>query len=89
MTDGVTLLDDRSSPERRCRLIARVTLQILREDPDLTLCEGLRLVESAREAIERLAPASRDALLLETVPGLRRALLERFGITGDPRSGIN
>jgi len=81
--------DDIGSPEKRCRLIAQVTLQILRDDPDLTLCEGLRLVGSAREAIERLAPEGRDALLAEMIPGLRRVLLERFGITEDPRSGVN
>ncbi len=82
-TDNIALL------ERRCRLIAEVTLEILREDPDLTLCEGIRLVDSAREAIERLAPAARDVFLSETIPALRRALLERFQITVDPRSGIN
>ena len=87
--DGMCGSDDIGSPEWRCRLIAEVTLGLLRDDPELTLCEGLRLVEAARTAVERLEPSSRDVLLAETLPRLRRVLLERFGIAPEPGGDVN
>lgn len=80
---------DTGSPEWRCRLIAEVTLQLLEGDPDLKLCEGLRLIDAAREAVERLSPESRDVFARQTVPRLRRALLERFGIAPEGDGSIN
>ncbi len=42
--------------DARCELMLDVTRNTLEEDPDLRLCEGLRLIEATRRAIARLAP---------------------------------
>ncbi len=77
------------SPEWRCRLISEVTLQLLESEPGLKLCEGLRLIEAACQAVERMAPEGRDAFHAATLPRLQRALLERFGIDPEPGNGFN
>jgi hypothetical protein len=66
-----------------------VTWQTLRSDPDLKLCEGLRLIEATRTAISRLAPSAAEIFEREVLPQLRSALMERFGVNELPASPIN
>ncbi len=56
-----------------------VTCHTLRSDPELRLCEGLRLIESARTAVARLAPQWLEQFDQEVLPRLREILMQRFG----------
>ncbi len=69
-----------SSFSPRCELVLDVTLDTLRSDPDLRLCEGLRLIEATRKAIRRMDPASLDIFEDRVVPYLRETLMDRFGV---------
>ena len=69
--------------DERCSLMRDVTWHTLRGDPDLRLCEGLRLIEATRRAVARLAPHSLDILEARVLPELRRALMRRFGLPED------
>ncbi len=71
--------------EARCRLMGEVVLDIIRSDPELKLCEGLRLLEATRSAVARLDSGSLDHFEARVLPLARRVLLERFGI--DPSAG--
>ena len=64
----------------RCELVLDVTLDTLRSDPDLRLCEGLRLIEATRTAIRRIDPASLDMYETRVVPFFRETLMDRFGV---------
>lgn len=75
--------------DARCELMLDVAWETLRSDPDLKLCEGLRLIEATRTAISRLAPASMDLFEREVMPQMRSALMERFGLTELPANPIN
>lgn len=66
-----------------------VAWQTLRSDPDLKLCEGLRLIEATRTAISRLAPTSVDFFEREVLPQMRSTLMERFGLNELPANPIN
>ena len=73
----------------RCELMLDVTCQTLRSDPELRLCEGLRLIEATRTAVSRLAPASLDTFERRVLPQMRSILMERFGVSELPRHPIN
>jgi len=73
----------------RCELMLEVTWQTLRSDPELKLCEGLRLIDATRTAVSRLAPASMEFFDREVLPAMRSALMERFGVSELPTSPIN
>jgi len=73
----------------RCELMLDVALQTLRSDPDLKLCEGLRLIEATHTAISRLAPGSVKIFESEVLPRMRSALMERFGLSELPTGGVN
>jgi len=75
--------------DARCELMLDVTWQTLRSDPDLRLCEGLRLIEATRVAISRLAPASVDFFERQVLPQMRSALMDRFGVRELPANPIN
>ena len=75
--------------DSRCELMLDVTLQTLSSDPELKLCEGLRLIEATRSAVARLAPESVDLFESEVLPQLRSALMERFGLSELPPNPIN
>ncbi len=75
--------------DERCVLMLDVTCQTLQSDPDLRLCEGLRLIEATRTAVARLAPASLDAFEKQVLPQMRVILLERFGVAELPAHPIN
>jgi len=66
--------------DSRCQLLLEVTCETLRRDPNLKLCEGLRLIEATRTAIARLSPASLDAFDARVMPLMRQTLMERFGV---------
>jgi hypothetical protein len=75
--------------DARCKLMLDVAWQTLRSDPDLKLCEGLRLIEATRTAISRLAPASVDFFEREVMPQMRSSLMERFGLSELPAGNVN
>ena len=65
-----------------------VALRTLRSDPELRLCEGLRLIEATRTSVSRNTPASLDAFDAHILPKLRQALLDRFGLVDCPECDI-
>ncbi len=73
----------------RCELMLDVTRRTLKEDPDLKLCEGLRLIEATHKAFVRMDSASVAALEAEILPDLRRILMERFGLAELPPGPVN
>ena len=85
MTDD----DFRSRVDARCELMLDVTRKTLEEDPDLRLCEGLRLIEATRKAVGRLAPDAAEAFDSQELPGLRTILMERFGLSELPPGPVN
>jgi hypothetical protein len=85
----MTTDDFRSRADARCELMLDVTRKTLEEDPDLRLCEGLRLIEATRKAVGRLAPDAVEAFENHELPGLRNILMERFGLLELPSGPIN
>jgi hypothetical protein len=83
-------IDDSRPPfDARCELMLDVTRRTLEGDPDLKLCEGLRLIEATHRAIARLAPDAVGHFEAEVLPGLRSALMERFGVAELPFGPVN
>ena len=87
MNDGEEL--EMSGFDARCTLMFDVAWQTLRSDPDLKLCEGLRLIEATRTAVSRLAPASMGLFESKVLPQMRSALLEGFGLSELPTGNVN
>jgi hypothetical protein len=85
----MTTDDFRSNADARCELMLDVTRKTLEEDPDLRLCEGLRLIEATHKAVRRLAPEAVEAFENEELPSLRSILMERFGLTELPSGPVN
>ncbi len=85
----MTANDFRSMVDARCELMLDVTRRTLKEDPDLKLCEGLRLIEATRAAVGRLAPEAVEAFENHELPGLREILMVRFGVSELPPGPIN
>jgi hypothetical protein len=75
--------------DARCVMMLDVTCQTLRSDPDLLLCEGLRLIEATRTAISRLAPASLEVFETTVLPQMRSILMSRFGVAERPIPSVN
>lgn len=75
--------------DARCELMLDVAWQTLRSDPDLRLCEGLRLIEATRTAVSRLAPSALDTFERRVLPQMRSTLMERFGLSELPANPIN
>ena len=82
---------DKSNPsfDARCELMLDVTSRTLQEDPELKLCEGLRLIEATRKAISKLAPDSIVDFDSDVLPRMRRILMERFGLPELPQGPVN
>jgi hypothetical protein len=72
----------------RCALMVGVTLDTLRQDPNLRLCEGLRLIDAARTAVGRMAPAALEEFETRVVPQMREILLDRFGVCPPLGAGV-
>ena len=70
----------RDAFDARCELMLEVTCQTLRADPELRLCEGLRLIEATRAAVARLAPDALHAFDQWVFPHMRAILMKRFGV---------
>jgi hypothetical protein len=85
----MTTDDFRSKADARCEVMLDVTRRTLEEDPDLRLCEGLRLIEATRKAVGRLAPEAMEAFDNNELPSLRSILMERFGLSELPSSPVN
>jgi hypothetical protein len=85
----MTVDDFRSKVDARCELMLDVTRKTLEEDPDLKLCEGLRLIEATHKAVSRLAPEAVEAFENEELPNLRDILMVRFGLSELPPGPIN
>ena len=83
-----TFSGDPDTFQARCDIMLDVALKTLRSDPDLRLCEGLRLIEATRTAVSRHAPASLDAFDARIWPMLRQTLLNRFGLVDCPECDI-
>lgn len=79
----------RSMLDARCGLMLDVTSRTLEEDPDLKLCEGLRLIEATRRAFARLAPDVVLSFETTELPRLRGILMERFGVAELPAGPLN
>ena len=79
----------RSKVDARCELMLDVTRRTLQEDPDLRLCEGLRLIEATHKAVGRLAPEAVEAFESDELPELRSILMERFGLSELPNTPVN
>ena len=83
-------IDDFQSPfDARSELMLDVTCRTLEEDPELKLCEGLRLIEATRTAISRMAPESLDLFESDMLPRMRSILMERFGLSELPSGPVN
>jgi len=81
--------DFRSMVDARCGVMLEVTSRTLEEDPDLRLCEGLRLIEATHKAIARLAPDIVAWFEAAELPRLRGILMERFGLAELPPGPLN
>ena len=75
--------------DSRCQMMLEVTIQTLKSDPELRLCEGLRLIEATRTAVARLAPTALDRFDDEILPQLRRVLMARFGVADPNGCSVN
>ena len=75
--------------DARCVLMLDVTCQTLRCDPDLRLCEGLRLIDATRTAVARMAPASLELFESVVLPQLRSILMDRFKVPELPTDPAN
>ena len=85
----MTTDDFRSIADARCELMLDVTRKTLEEDPNLRLCEGLRLIDATHKAVGRLAPEAIEAFENKELPSLRAILMERFGLSELPSGPIN
>jgi len=85
----MTTDDFRSKVDARYELMLDVTRKTLEEDPDLRLCEGLRLIEATRKAVGRLVPEATEAFENKELPSLRSILMERFGLSELPSGPVN
>ena len=81
--------DDLDRLDARCSLMLEVTYHTLRCDPDLKLCEGLRLIAAARTAVSRIAPDALTAFDDQLLPRMRGILMERFGVIDLPAIPVN
>ena len=74
--------------EARYKVMLEVALDTLRSDPELRLCEGLRLIEATRTAVARHAPDHLGAFEKGVLPQMREALMDRFGMVLCPECDV-
>jgi len=75
--------------DARCELMLDVTCRTLEKDPELRLCEGLRLIEATRKAVARIAPESAEVFDSDILPRMRNILMARFGLSELPDGPVN
>jgi hypothetical protein len=85
----MTTDDSRSKAAARYELMLDVTRKTLEEDPDLRLCEGLRLIAATHKAVGRLVPEAIEKFEDNELPSLRLILMRRFGLSELPSGPIN
>jgi len=73
----------------RYEVMLDVAMRTLADDPDLRLCEGLRLIEATRTAVARHAPASLELFESRALPRMRKVLMERFGMVVRPECDLH
>jgi len=88
-TAEMTIDEHDSDFDARCELMLDVTCRTLEEDPELLLCEGLRLIEATRKAVSRMAPESAGVFDSDILPRMRSILMTRFGLSELPSGPIN
>ncbi|MBW2704636.1 MAG: hypothetical protein JRF33_27785 [Deltaproteobacteria bacterium] len=66
-----------------------VAMQTLAHDPELKLCEGLRLIEATRRSVARHSPSSLDIFESRVLPRMRETLMHRFGMVICPDCDIH
>ncbi len=66
-----------------------VAMHTLANDPELKLCEGLRLIEATRTAVAKHSPASLDIFESRVLPQMRETLMHRFGMVTCPGCDIH
>ncbi|MFV2073208.1 MAG: hypothetical protein ACC742_11230 [Thermoanaerobaculales bacterium] len=81
--------DPRVLFDARCEVMLDVTYKTLESDPELRLCEGLRLIEATRKAMARMAPASMEVFDARILPRMQSVLMERFGLSELPPGPVN
>ena len=75
--------------ESRYDVMLDVAMQTLENDPELKLCEGLRLIEATRTAVARHSPALLDIFESRVLPRMRETLMRRFGMVTCPECDIH
>jgi len=85
----MTINEHDSDFDARCELMLDVTCRTLEEDPELLLCEGLRLIEATRKAVSRLSPESAEVFDSDILPRMRSILMTRFGLSELPSGPVN
>ena len=75
--------------ESRYDVMLGVAMQTLEHDPDLKLCEGLRLIEATRTAVARHSPATLAGFESSVLPRMRETLMQRFGMVICPECDIH
>ncbi len=75
--------------ESRYDVMLDVAMQTLANDPELKLCEGLRLIEATRRSVARYSPASLDIFDSRVLPRMRETLMHRFGMVICPDCDIH
>ncbi len=75
--------------ESRYDVMLDVAMRTLENDPDLKLCEGLRLIEATRKAVARHSPATLDLFESRVLPKMRETLMHRFGMVICPECDIH
>ena len=66
-----------------------VVEDVLTKDPELRLCEGLRLLRSVETACARAGADRLDVFVRFIRPQLYERLLQCFGICADPFRRVN
>ncbi len=66
-----------------------VAMQTLANDPELKLCEGLRLIEATRKSVARHSPTSLDIFDSRVLPRMRETLMHRFGMVTCPECDLH
>lgn len=83
------ILSQFDKTQSRYDVMLDVAMQTLANDPDLRLCEGLRLIEATRTAVARHSPASLTIFETRVLPRMRETLMHRFGMVACPECEIH
>lgn len=75
--------------ESRYDVMLDVAMETLKSDPQLKLCEGLRLIEATRTAVARHSPGSLDLFDQRVLPRMRETLMHRFGMVACPECDLH